>query len=87
MQIHTRPTVLLDSIAGFPRFISFSLWHILKYSDRILLLRNSSIMFDGNYNALVSNINLNKEGLKYPFEIEMSNFKYIQKIKDFRKHN
>ena len=30
-------------------------------------------MFDGNYNALVSNINLNKEGLKYPFEIEMSN--------------
>ena len=45
----------------------------LRYSDRILLLRNASIMFDGNYNALVSNINLNKEGLKYPFEIEMSN--------------
>ena len=45
----------------------------LLYSDRILLIRNSSIMFDGNYEALISNINLGREGFKYPFEIEVSN--------------
>ena len=45
----------------------------LLYSDRILLIRNNSIMFDGNYEALISNINLGREGFKYPFEIEVSN--------------
>lgn len=45
----------------------------LIYSDRILLLRNNSIMFDGDYKSLISNINLGREGFKYPFEIEVSN--------------
>lgn len=45
----------------------------LIYSDRILVIRNSSIMFDGDYKSLIKNMNLSKEGLKNPFEIEVSN--------------
>lgn len=44
----------------------------LKYSDRILLIKYSNIFFDGTYKDLIKNVDLNKEGLKYPWEIEVS---------------
>lgn len=45
----------------------------LKYSDRVLLIKYSGIFFDGTYNDLIKNVDLNKEGLKYPWEVEVSN--------------
>jgi len=45
----------------------------LEYSDRILLIKYSSIFFDGTYNDLINTVDLNKEGLKYLWEIEVSN--------------
>ena len=45
----------------------------LKYSSRIILLKKSKIEFDGSYERLIKEIDLNKEGLKYPWEVEVSN--------------
>ena len=45
----------------------------IKYSDRILFIKDNTIFFDGNYNDFVTNIDLNKEGFKEPWEVEVSN--------------
>lgn len=45
----------------------------LKYSDRVLLIKYSNIFFDGTYNEFIKSVDLNKEGLKYPWEIDVSN--------------
>lgn len=45
----------------------------LKYYDRILLIKYSSIFFDGNYKSLINTVDLNKEGLSFPWEVEISN--------------
>lgn len=45
----------------------------LRYSDRIILLKYSNIFFDGNYNELINNVDLYKEGLKLPWEVDFSN--------------
>lgn len=45
----------------------------LDYSDRVLLLKDSSIVFDGNYNSLLESVDLKKEGLKLPWTLEVSN--------------
>lgn len=45
----------------------------LKYYDRIILLKYSSMFFDGSYQELLDTVDLNKEGLRYPWEIEVSN--------------
>ena len=44
----------------------------LSFSDRIILLKDKCISFDGNYEELI-NINLTKQGLKMPWEVEVSN--------------
>ena len=44
----------------------------LSLSDRILLIKNSTISFDGTYDELLK-LDLNKEGIGFPFEIEVSN--------------
>lgn len=44
----------------------------IKYSDRVILLKNGSIKFDGSYDDLFTNIDLTKEGFKLPFEMELS---------------
>jgi len=45
----------------------------IKYSDRILFIKDNTIYFDGNYNDFITNIDLNKEGFKEPWEVEVSN--------------
>lgn len=45
----------------------------LIHSDRIILLKDKEIFFDGTFNELIENVDLNKEGLKYPWEVEISN--------------
>ena len=44
----------------------------LSLSDRILLIKNNTISFDGTYDELLK-LDLNKEGIGFPFEIEVSN--------------
>ncbi len=46
---------------------------LLKYFDRVLLIKNSGISFDGNYKELINTIDLNKESLNYPWEVEVTN--------------
>lgn len=45
----------------------------LVYSDRVILLKYSSIFFDGSYNEFINNVDLKKEGFKSPWELEFSN--------------
>ena len=45
----------------------------LKYSDRILVLEDNSISFDGDYSELINDFNLSQIGFKKPWEVEMSN--------------
>lgn len=45
----------------------------IKYSDRVLFIKDNTIYFDGNYNDFITNIDLNKEGFKEPWEVEVSN--------------
>ena len=45
----------------------------LKYSDRILLISDNEISFDGDYNKFIDKINLTKVGLKNSWELEISN--------------
>lgn len=45
----------------------------IKYSDRLLFIKDNTIYFDGNYNDFITNIDLNKEGFKEPWEVEVSN--------------
>lgn len=45
----------------------------LKFSDRVLLLKYGKIEFDGTYDNFIKEVDLNKEGLKYPWEVEISN--------------
>ena len=45
----------------------------LKYFNRIILLKNHTISFDGSYDELIKSVDLLKEGLKIPWEIEVSN--------------
>ena len=45
----------------------------LKYFDRVLLIKYQNVFFDGNYKELINTVDLNKEDLSYPWEIEVSN--------------
>ncbi len=45
----------------------------LKYYDRVILIKYQNIFFDGTYNELINTVDLNKENLNYPWEIEVSN--------------
>jgi len=45
----------------------------IKNFDRIILLKDHNISFDGNYSELLENVDLVKEGFKIPWEIEVSN--------------
>lgn len=45
----------------------------LKYFDRVLLIKYSNVFFDGSYKELINSVDLNKEGLCYPWEVEVSN--------------
>lgn len=45
----------------------------LKYSDRILVLKDRTISFDGNYKELLDQVDMNKIGFKNSWEIEISN--------------
>jgi energy-coupling factor transporter ATP-binding protein EcfA2 len=45
----------------------------LKYSNRIIVLEDSNISFDGDYSELINDVNLNQIGFKKPWEIEFSN--------------
>jgi hypothetical protein len=45
----------------------------LKYADRILVLEDNSISFDGDYSELINDFNLSQIGFKKPWEVEMSN--------------
>lgn len=44
----------------------------LYYSDRIIFIKDRDIFFDGTYNELID-MDINKERLKLPFEVEVSN--------------
>ena len=44
----------------------------LKYSDRIIYLKNQRIEFDGDYSSFIK-LDLNKEGFKLPWALEVSN--------------
>jgi ABC-type cobalamin/Fe3+-siderophores transport system ATPase subunit len=58
----------------------------LKYSDRILVLEDNTISFDGKYKELLNKKNITKIGYKNPWEIEISNklimYDLIEKIHD-----
>lgn len=45
----------------------------LSYSDRILVLKDNIITFDGDYRKLLDTINMNKIGFKNTWENEISN--------------
>ena len=45
----------------------------LEYSDRILLLKDNVISFDGSYDEFLNKINMNKVGFKNSWENEISN--------------
>ena len=45
----------------------------LKYSDRILLIKDSVISFDGTYKKLLDKVDISKNGYKYSWENEISN--------------
>jgi len=45
----------------------------LKYSDRIIVLEDNNISFDGGYSELINDVNLTQIGFKKPWEIEFSN--------------
>jgi hypothetical protein len=44
----------------------------LKYADRILVLEDNNISFDGKYNELINDVNLSQIGFKKPWEVEIS---------------
>lgn len=45
----------------------------LIYSDRVILLEDSNITFDGNYDELIEKTDLKNIGLKLPWTLEVSN--------------
>lgn len=45
----------------------------LEYSDRIILLKDNIISFDGSYDEFLNKINMNKVGFKNSWENEISN--------------
>ncbi|MBR2712731.1 MAG: energy-coupling factor ABC transporter ATP-binding protein [Bacilli bacterium] len=45
----------------------------LKHFNRIIILKNHGISFDGSYDELIENVDLLKEGFKIPWELEVSN--------------
>ena len=45
----------------------------LKYSDRIIVLSDNNISFDGNYRELLDKVDINKIGFKNTWEVEISN--------------
>lgn len=45
----------------------------LEYADRILLLKDNIISFDGTYDEFLNKINMNKVGFKNTWENEISN--------------
>ena len=45
----------------------------LKYADRILVLEDNTISFDGTYSELINDVNLSQIGFKKPWEVEISN--------------
>ena len=45
----------------------------LEYADRIILLKDNIISFDGSYDEFLNKINMNKVGFKNSWENEISN--------------
>lgn len=59
----------------------------LIFSDRIIVLKNKTIAFDGNYDELIDNNDVIKNIVKLPFEIEVSDKLIMYDLLDKRYDN